>query len=517
MATPASIRPFLLDRSLTRDVERDVERDALARALERSEARFRQLIHRAGYAVYRSTPEGRFLDVNPAMVRMLGYGSENELYAIDLTNDLYVDLFERDRLRLRLTRGDDVEWLETRWKRKDGSPITVRLSVRAVRDELGQVDCYEGIAEDVTERLRQEELVRRTERMACLGAMLAGVAHELNNPLAAILGFAQLLLRKPLEDDARIALETIDHEAARAGKIVRDLLTLAHKREAERRTRVSLNDLVGYIVRTRRYALETHGISCVLHLDPLVPPILGDRTQLEQVVLNLLNNAEQAIRGASDGGGGAAIRIRTWRQGASAVLEIEDDGPGIPPIARERIWDLFWTTKEVGTGLGLAVVQGILAAHGGAIELDDGHGPGARFVVRLPRFAADPLADERDQGTAPQALDVLVVSPDAQDLNFLPNFLASRGQAALTASDIDGALRLAEQMPFGAVICEARLAGGAEIVRAFRSLPGCAATRFIIAAGGPETTARLPMPLPTGAAVVMRPYDLEELRLLLED
>jgi len=509
----------MLDRSLSREVERDVEREALARALERSEARFRQLIHRAGYAIYRSTPEGRFLDVNPAMVRMLGYGSEAELYAIDLTSDLYVDPFERDRLRLRLTRGDDVEWLETRWKRKDGSPITVRLSVRTVRDELGQVECYEGIAEDVTERLRQEELVRRTERMACLGATLAGVAHELNNPLAAILGFAQLLLRKPLDDDARIALETIDHEAARAGKIVKDLLILARKREAGRRTRVSLNDLVGYIVRTRRYGLETHGIACLLQLDPLVPPILGDRTQLEQVVLNLLNNAEQAIRGANHGRRGGEIRIRSWRQGTSAVLEIEDDGPGIPTIARERIWDPFWTTKELGcgTGLGLAVVHGIVADHGGVIELDDGHGPGARFVVRLPRIPAEPLAYGMAQGTAPQALDVLVVSPDLYDSNFLTNFLASRGHAALAASDVDGALRLAEQMPFGAVICEARLAGGAEIVRALRSLPGCAATRFIIAAGGPETTARLPMPLPTGTTVVMRPYDLEELRLLLED
>lgn len=496
------------------------DRDALARALERSEARFQQLVHRAGYGIYRSTPGGRFLDVNPALVRMLGYGREAEVLQLNIGADVYLEPGERDRLRRRLKRGGPVDWVETRWKRKDGSHIAVRLCVWAVHDDQGRLECYEGIAEDVTERMRQEELLRRTERMACLGATLAGVAHELNNPLAAILGFAQLLVRRAGDEESRAALDTIGHEATRAGKIVRDLLALARQREAARHTRMNLNEVVAYIVQTRRYALETRGITCMVQLDAKLPPILGDRTQIEQVILNLLNNAEQAIRSVRENGG--RIDVRTRQDGEDVTLEVEDDGPGIPAHIRERIWDPFWTTKEpgAGTGLGLAVVHGIIAAHSGVIEVETPNAgsavQGTRFLIRLPGVWGAAEATAHGE-SASSALDILVVDSDRQESAFLTNFLTSRGHAALAATDIDEALQLAEAMTFDAVICEASMAGSSEILHAFRSLSGCASARFVVAAAGPETTARLPLPLPAGAAVVMRPYDLEELRLLLED
>jgi len=514
--SPTSFVPATIARP-SRD-----DRDALARALERSEARFQQLVHRAGYGIYRSTPDGRFLDVNPALVRLLGYACEADLLKLNIASDVYVEAGERDRLRRRLTRGGPVDWVETRWKRKDGSHFAVRLCVWAVHDDQGNLECYEGIAEDVTERLRQEELLRRTERMACLGATLAGVAHELNNPLAAILGFAQLLVRSADDAESRGALETIGHEATRAGRIVRDLLALTRQREGARHTRLNLNEVVAYIVQTRRYALETRGITCMLQLDAALVFIVGDRTQLEQVVLNLLNNAEQAIRSMREEGG--RIDVRTRQDAENVTLEVQDDGPGIPAHIQERIWDPFWTTKEpgAGTGLGLAVVHGIIAAHSGVIEVetaDPGSATqGTRFLIRLPRLSSDDGAspDARSE-SASSALDILVVDSDLQESAFLTNFLTSRGHAALAATDIDHALRLAEAMTFDAVICEASMAGSSEILHAFRALSGCASARFVVAAAGPETTARLPLPLPAGAAVVMRPYDLEELRLLLED
>jgi len=137
MATPLPLRP-----TIEHFHSANVEREALAFALEQSEARCQRLIHRAGYGIFRATPEGRFLDVNPALVAMLGYESDEELFALDIGSDVYLDPSERDRLRHRLLRSDSVEWGETRWRRCDGAAITVRLSIRSVFDAAGHLDCY---------------------------------------------------------------------------------------------------------------------------------------------------------------------------------------------------------------------------------------------------------------------------------------------------------------------------------------------------------------------------------------
>ena len=517
MALSKSTTAQRFEREIT--IVPDRAGDALAGALEESEQRFRRLVQRVGVGVFRASPDGHFVEGNPALARMLGYAHEDELYHLTIARDVFVDPSECERIRARLARGP-VERVSTRWKRSDGTCLTVRLSLRVVVGEDG-VALVDGIVEDLTERLHQQEVLRRTERLACLGATLAGVAHELNNPLAAILGFAQLLLKKAVDDESRLALETIDHEAARAGRIVRDLLTLARKPEAERRERISLNDIVGYIVGTRRYALETHGIACISALDPALPPVAGDRAQLEQVVLNLLNNAEQAIR--STGAESGRISIGTRLEGAAVVLEIEDDGPGIPDETRERIWEPFWTTKGLGagTGLGLTVVRDIVSGHGGEIVAtrsgEHGQRAGAHFVVRLPVLCHQGALATEPHETASRALDVLVVDADFQSAGFLTAFLSSRGHAALAARSIEYALRLAEHLTFDAVICDSSLAAGKVVLGALRSAAGCADARFIVAAGDPASTARLPFPLPPATALVMRPYDLEELRLLLED
>jgi PAS domain S-box-containing protein len=511
--SPASI-PSRYDRELSAPSDRDT----LARALEASEERFRLLAQRTPLGIFRWDPDGRFVEVNPALVRMLGYTNELELYTLADERDPFVDAVERERLKLQLAHGP-LDCVAARWRRKDSTPITVRLTARAIHDGSGRLVGYEGFAEDVSDRLRQQELLRRTERMASLGATLAGVAHELNNPLAAILGFAQLLLKKEPENECRVALETIGHEAARASKIVRDLLSLARKREVERRVRVSLNDIVRYIVRTRSYALETHGITCLTSFDPDLPAVCADAGQLEQVVLNLLNNAEQAIGTVREEGG--HILISTRAVDGYVVLAVDDDGPGVPENMRGQIWDAFWTSRTAGsgTGLGLAIVRDIVVDHGGEIEVDraTGHLRGARFIVRLPAAADDVPEARAVARAARRALDVLVVEPEPKSLSFLTAFLASRGHAALVASDADTAVHLAEHLAFDAVICDAGIAGSGASLTAFRATPGCAGARFIVVAGNAASTARLPLPLPPAARVIMRPYDLEELRVLLED
>jgi len=487
-------------------------------ALEQNVARYAALVERAGYGVYRSSPEGRFTEVNSVLVAMLGYSSAEELLRLDLANDVYLNPAERERLRTRAATPAFPNWSETRWKRRDGSIVTVKLSVRPVTDDMGNIEAYDGIVEDVTERQRHDELLRRSERMASIGTTLAGVAHELNNPLAAIMGFAQLMLKKPWSTEDRTALETINHEAIRSATIVRDLLTMARKRDVERRVATDVNDIVGYICRTRRYALETAGILCTVELDPALPMINGDRAQLEQVVLNLLNNAEHALQASTDTHPQtASIRIRDFYDSASVIIEIEDNGPGIPASEQSKIWDPFWTTKDEGegTGLGLAVVNGIIGDHAGSISLDDAPGIGARFVIRLPIVTEAKGPPHSAHATRP--LDVLVVDPGASDLAFVERFLTTRGHAVINAGSADLALRLATHAMFDAILCDARLVGrdGTSVATALRATTGGAGARFVLSATSPVESHELHASM-VGAAVVTRPYDVEELRRLIE-
>lgn len=498
--------------------QRAMSNDELAVRLDESEARYASLIRRVGYGSYRSSPTGHFLEANATLATMLGYDHPAALLALDLARDVYLDPGERERLTTRApTATEESEWMDTRWKRRDGSPINVRISARPHVDGNGVVVWWDGIVQDITERQRHDELRRRSERMASIGTTLAGVAHELNNPLAAIMGFAQLLLRKAWPAEDRAALETINHEAIRSATIVKDLLAMARKRDHERRVRTDVNDVVGYIARTRRYALETAGVSCRLSLDPTLPPIFGDRTQLEQVILNLINNAEHALTDTDDATGTRGhIHIRTHHDERDVIIDVEDDGPGIPDNVRAHIWDPFWTTKDEGkgTGLGLAVVHGIIADHGGTITLENTPGSGACFVIRLP-IARD-LGRPADAGQASRPLDVLVVDPGASDLLFVERFLTSRGHAVINASTAELALRLANQGSFDAVVCDAQLLGrdGAPVAAALRRAPACVDARFVLSVQSADP--QHPPPGVPGAEVVARPYDVEELRRLIE-
>lgn len=334
--------------------------------------------------------------------------------------------------------------------------------------------------------------------MASVGATLAGVAHELNNPLAAIVGFSQLLLKKSWPEEDRAALEAIEHEASRSAAIVKDLLALVRKRSVTGRAPTDLNEIVSYIARTRRYTFETAGIACVLELDPQLPRVSGERTQLEQVVLNLLNNAEQAVRAAVDSAKTSrrgSITIRTRRDGTDVVIDVEDTGPGIPDDMQGEIWNPFWTSRTCGegTGLGLVIVRDIVADHGGAVELDASVAGITRFSMRLPA-CAEHSATNFDP-VAARPLDILVVDIDAAETAFVERFLSSRGHAVTNARTTDAALQLASSASFDAVVCDGELRSedGSSVMASLRALPGCAQARF-----------------------VGRPSDVEELRRLVE-
>ena len=531
----ADVRDLEKVRALLRDYI--VDRELTEEQLQASEERYRSLIERAYYGIYRSSVDGRFLEVNEALVRMLGYDSADELLQLDINKDLYHDASERDQIVERARSGMPLpEWLEVKWRRKDGSAITVRVTAQPRYTRTGSIEYFEGIAEDVTTRHRQEEMLRRSERMASLGTTLAGVAHELNNPLTAVIGFAQIMLREERSEEDRAGLDTIHREAARAARIVKDLLTFTRRQEATRPGRVDVNAVVEYIVSTRRYSLETRGVHCIMRLAPEVPLVAGDASQMEQVVLNLLVNAEHALSEALDAPRSpdaessprGTIGITTAVEQDTVVVEVSDTGCGIAPDDLTRIWDPFWTTKAEGegTGLGLSVVHGIVSAHGGTIDVDTKVGSGTTFTLHFPRSRDDaskvtPVrgAATVDSVQATRPLDVLVIDDEASITTFLSQYLGSRGHAVLTAQSGPQALTIARSGAFDVVVCDLRMPGmdGLETMRALRALPNGDQPRYILSTGATMGAAVIDAAEALQvAAVVPKPYDIEQLRRAVE-
>jgi PAS domain S-box-containing protein len=355
--------------------------------------RYQRLVDKSAFGVFRSTLDGRFVDVNQALVDMLGYDSAEELLAADAAQDIYREAEHRDALIDDIRRGRSLGWLELPWRKKSGVPITVRLTVDPARNDDGTISWLDGLVEDLTEQRRRDEIVRRNERMASLGKMLAGVAHELNNPLAAIGGFAQILVKaKGLAADDAQALRTIHRESVRAAKIVKSLLDFARRPEAERAVPVDVNAVARYALDSVEQQLVAKQIRGELDLAPQLSTVRAQPSQIEQVVVNLVVNARQALETwKREDGAQHALGIRTRETDGWVVIEVWDNGPGIRADHRSRIWDPFWTTHtdREGSGLGLSVVHGIVTAYGGTIDVATLIGQGTRFLVKLP--AGEPL------------------------------------------------------------------------------------------------------------------------------
>jgi PAS domain S-box-containing protein len=473
------------------------------------ERRFTELFETLQEGVYFSTPEGKLLDVNPALVRALGYEDKDELLKLE------TQAFNADPTQAAVLgrTGGDQGGLRTRevaLRRKDGTLGTFVDSSRAVWDAAGKIVRYEGTLVDVTERRSMEralrdqqefqrcllenfpdvilvidsngtyrfvsdrvrelfgykreewlgkrveeqahsaellELVRelmsghkhfstcdcrvphrdgswrrvrasasplldaqgnvsgvivsirdittekkleeqiiQSERLAAMGQMIGGFAHELNNPLTSILGMSELLQDSPVPDGARKQLEILQQQARRAVEIVQNLLYFSRP-PAPGRSAIDLGELVQRTLDLHAYSLRKSNITVDFLRDASLPAIKGDAHQLMQVFLNLILNSEQAMRQVRDQG---TLRIRLLKTGNNACVIFQDDGPGISPDVLPHIFDPFYTTKRPGrgTGLGLSICKAILREHNGNVEAASGPGGGAVFTVMLPATAS---------------------------------------------------------------------------------------------------------------------------------
>jgi signal transduction histidine kinase len=256
------------------------------------------------------------------------------------------------------------------------------ISLSPMRDEQNAVNSVVVVMTDVTDAALLQAKLAHSEKMATIGRLVSGVAHEVNNPLAAILGFTDLLLENPeVPGSAREDLQIILQETQRTKDIVQDLLSFARQRPVQREL-VQVNSVLRQTIKLRSYDFASHGVEVVEDFEETLAAALGDSQQLQQVFLNILNNAYDAVQDAGQRGN---IRIHTRRQAEMIEVAISDNGTGI--IDSQRIFDPFYTTKQAGkgTGLGLSICYGIVRAHGGEIQCwNNEGGAGSTFVVRIP-------------------------------------------------------------------------------------------------------------------------------------
>ncbi|MGH9503583.1 MAG: PAS domain S-box protein [Terriglobales bacterium] len=471
------------------------------------EQRYRELFDNIQEGLFFSTPDGRFIEVNDALVRMLGYGSREQLLQVDVRTQIYFSPEGHQELARKMDEHGVVRNHEETLRRRDGSAVYVLINAFAVRDTQGQITQFRGlmldisglknfqaelqrerdfsgkilnntqslilvadtaglisygnrrwqdmgyeqkqllgrpledlvaparrpvlsealsatlagrqvdnlelqilrgdgrighfsvnlspmrdeqshvislvvVMTDVTDAASLQSKLMHAEKMAAVGQLVSGVAHEVNNPLTAILGFADLLMENPeLPESARKDMRVILQEAQRTKQIVQNLLSFARQMPPQRKA-LQLNPILRRTVQLRSYDFQSHGVEVIEHLDQDLPSVVGDSHQLQQVFLNILNNAYDAV---GETGRPARIEIATKRVANSVEILFRDNGPGISHP--DRIFDPFFTTKEVGkgTGLGLSICYGIVHEHGGEILCQNNTaGPGATFVVRLP-------------------------------------------------------------------------------------------------------------------------------------
>src|SRR5467141_1990601 len=497
-------------------------------ALRKNEARFTELFESLQEGIYIVTPDGTIVDVNPALARMLGYDSKEELLKRRVS-EIFVDQPERKIVQAEVERQPMIQGREITLICKDGRSIVCLNTAAAVRDNTGRVVRYQGALMDITERRemerrlhQQQEFARRlvdsfpdlilvldteahynfvsprckeilgydvkdmqhlefggrshpedlpsalslykdiiagtqtfasleirvrhklgdwrrirfnfsplsdekgniegvvlsgrdvtelkrleeqliqAEKLAAMGQMLAGVAHELNNPLTAILGVTELLReRLGADDSTKRQLELTHRQARRAARIVQNLLEFSRPASPQKRP-LDLNNILERTLQLHEHSLRRNNIAVDFRLPGELPGVVGDANQLIQVFLNLITNAEQAIREVRDAG---RIQIRAGRNGNQLTITVQDDGVGIRPEALPRIFDPFYTTKRPGggTGLGLSICMSIIREHGGNIEAETLPAGGSAFTIYLPVASGDPLgstAPPLDTGVA---------------------------------------------------------------------------------------------------------------------
>jgi len=440
-------------------IRRDVtaHRDA-DRALKASEEKYRELFEASQDTIFISTPDGRLIDINPAGVRLLGYGSKKELLHVDVGRDLYVEPGKREQVVEMLNEHGGCRDFELRLSRKDGTQIVVQETASVVRDPDGDVVAYRGVLRDVSRQRQLEDQLQSAQRMEAVGRLAGGVAHDFNNLLTVINGRSDLLSSQLMPDDPMMQeVEEIQRAGERAAALTKQLLILSRRPVGSPRP-LDLNRVIEGLEKLLNRSIG-EGIELVTRLAPNLPRIIADEGQIEQVLLNLALNAHEAM---PEGGTltieteslsieeASANQFVGLESGSYVILRAGDTGVGIESSIRGRIFEPFFTTKEStrSAGLGLSTVYGVVTQCQGQIRVESEPGQGARFEIYLPSEELS-VSSESEQGEPPQETlrgkeRILLVEDEAAVRNLLRRFLDSQGYHVTEAQNGEDAASLVQ-------------------------------------------------------------------------
>lgn len=353
---------------------------------KRSEEKYRLIAEYSADVIYKlSIKEEQFNYVSPSAERLLGY-TEKEALAIKLRDVLTPESYEKQRneLQIDLRSGKPSSTLQLEVFHKDGYVIPFEVHASLVRDEEGEPVEIVGVARDLTERKKIEEQLIMQDRLASIGQLTSGLAHEINNPLTSVIGYSSLLLNRKLAEDIRQDLKVICNEAERIASIVKNLLTFARKQSQEKQP-TNINECIQKVLEMRAYEQKVNNILVNFRLDPDLPQIMGNSSQLQQVFFNIVINAEFFMLEARRKG---TLKITTEKAGNSVRALFADNGPGISGENMRRLFTPFFTTKEAGKGMGLSlsICLGIITEHGGRIWAESEPGRGTTFILELPIY-----------------------------------------------------------------------------------------------------------------------------------